>query len=102
MVVGEIGNELEIPSSTLSHHLEKLKIEDLGRALMALTGRRPAEIFFSAKFSLPRKKLHFRARSLWTNPGNRATSGAPTAPACHKFKPKNQTDDIFVALVPRP
>jgi hypothetical protein len=73
-----------------------------GMALMALTGRRPAEIFFSAKFSLPRKKLHFRARSLWTNPGNRATSGAPTAPACHKFKPKNQTDDIFVALVPRP
>ena len=31
MVVGEIGNELEIPSSTLSHHLEKLKIEDLVR-----------------------------------------------------------------------
>ena len=25
MVVGEIGSELEIPSSTLSHHLEKLK-----------------------------------------------------------------------------
>src|ERR1700704_6122855 len=29
MVVGEIGSELEIPSSTLSHHLEKLKHEDL-------------------------------------------------------------------------
>jgi ArsR family transcriptional regulator len=29
LVVGEIGNELEIPSSTLSHHLEKLKSEDL-------------------------------------------------------------------------
>ncbi|MBV8212741.1 MAG: helix-turn-helix transcriptional regulator [Verrucomicrobia bacterium] len=29
MVVGDIGNELEIPSSTLSHHLEKLKNEDL-------------------------------------------------------------------------
>jgi ArsR family transcriptional regulator, arsenate/arsenite/antimonite-responsive transcriptional repressor len=29
MIVGEIGNELEIPSSTLSHHLEKLKNEDL-------------------------------------------------------------------------
>jgi ArsR family transcriptional regulator len=29
MVVGEIGGELEIPSSTLSHHLEKLKNEDL-------------------------------------------------------------------------
>ena len=29
MVVGEIGSELEIPSSTLSHHLEKLKNENL-------------------------------------------------------------------------
>jgi ArsR family transcriptional regulator len=29
LVAGEIGNELEIPSSTLSHHLEKLKNEDL-------------------------------------------------------------------------
>jgi|ERR1035437_2470514 DNA-binding transcriptional ArsR family regulator len=29
LVVGEIGSELEIPSSTLSHHLEKLKHEDL-------------------------------------------------------------------------
>jgi ArsR family transcriptional regulator len=29
LVVGEIGNELQIPSSTLSHHLEKLKNEDL-------------------------------------------------------------------------
>jgi DNA-binding transcriptional ArsR family regulator len=31
MVAGEIGSELEIPSSTLSHHLEKLKHEDLVR-----------------------------------------------------------------------
>jgi len=29
MVVGEIQNELGIVASTLSHHLEKLKIEDL-------------------------------------------------------------------------
>ena len=29
LVAGEIGNELEIPGSTLSHHLEKLKNEDL-------------------------------------------------------------------------
>jgi ArsR family transcriptional regulator, arsenate/arsenite/antimonite-responsive transcriptional repressor len=32
LVVGDIGNELDIPSSTLSHHLEKLKNEDLVRA----------------------------------------------------------------------
>jgi DNA-binding transcriptional ArsR family regulator len=29
IVVGEIGAELQIPNSTLSHHLEKLKNEDL-------------------------------------------------------------------------
>src|SRR6516225_6520908 len=29
LVVGEIGSELSIPASTLSHHLEKLKNEDL-------------------------------------------------------------------------
>jgi DNA-binding transcriptional ArsR family regulator len=29
MVVNEIGTELNIPASTLSHHLEKLKNEDL-------------------------------------------------------------------------
>ena len=31
MIVGDIGNELGIPSSTLSHHLEKLKHEELVR-----------------------------------------------------------------------
>ena len=31
MVVGEIGTQLDIPSSTLSHHLERLKNEDLVR-----------------------------------------------------------------------
>ena len=30
-----------------------------GMALMALTGRRPGEIFFSASFSLPKDKLQF-------------------------------------------
>jgi ArsR family transcriptional regulator, arsenate/arsenite/antimonite-responsive transcriptional repressor len=29
LVVGEIGSELGLPASTLSHHLEKLKNEDL-------------------------------------------------------------------------
>ena len=31
LVVGDIGAELEIPSSTLSHHLEKLKNQELVR-----------------------------------------------------------------------
>ena len=30
MVVGDIATELDVPASTLSHHLEKLKNEDLG------------------------------------------------------------------------
>jgi DNA-binding transcriptional ArsR family regulator len=29
MVVGEIQSELDVPASTLSHHLEKLRNEDL-------------------------------------------------------------------------
>ena len=29
LVAGEIGEELDIPNSTLSHHLDKLKNEDL-------------------------------------------------------------------------
>lgn len=29
MIVGEIQSELEIPASTLSHHLDKLRNEDL-------------------------------------------------------------------------
>jgi ArsR family transcriptional regulator len=29
LIVGDIGTELAIPNSTLSHHLEKLKNEDL-------------------------------------------------------------------------
>jgi DNA-binding transcriptional ArsR family regulator len=31
LVVGDIQQELEIPSSTLSHHLDKLRSEDLVR-----------------------------------------------------------------------
>jgi ArsR family transcriptional regulator len=31
LVVGEIHDEIEIPNSTLSHHLDKLKNEDLVR-----------------------------------------------------------------------
>ena len=32
LVAGDIGMKLEIPASTLSHHLEKLKNEDLVQA----------------------------------------------------------------------
>ena len=128
---------------------------------MALTGRRPAEIFFSASFSLPKKKLPYPAllfdgqlktrklevelpipvladpkkliqaldqlRSLKSFPSPEAvnTTTGPQLPkyvsaafgsldlpwkpghfrsaygaiCCHKFKPKNQTDDIFLAQI---
>src|ERR1700676_4085228 len=32
MIVSDIGSELGIPASTLSHHLEKLRNEGLGKA----------------------------------------------------------------------
>jgi hypothetical protein len=100
-----------------------------GMALMALTGRRPAEIFFSASFSLPKKKFPFPAlifsgfpspdavntttspqlpklstsptpSTLWTNPGNQATCEAPTPlSAATALKPKNMTEDIFIAEI---
>jgi Telomere resolvase len=132
---------------------------------MALTGRRPAEIFFSASFSLPREKLPYPAvifdgqlktrqapgtsfepylipvladpkkiiqaldtlRDLKNFPSPAAvnTTTVPQLPkyvsaafgsldlpwkpghlrsaygviCCHRFKPKNQTDDIFLAQI---
>jgi Telomere resolvase len=48
-----IQTALDLLSS--DRYLEK------GMGLMALTGRRPAEIFFSASFSLPKKKLPYPA-----------------------------------------
>jgi hypothetical protein len=132
---------------------------------MALTGRRPAEIFFSASFGLPRQKLPYpallfdgqlktrqapgissepylipaladprklvqaldRLRSLMSFSSIKAvnTTTGPKLPkyvsaafgsldlpwkpghlrnaygavCCHKFKPKNQTDDIFLAQI---
>jgi ArsR family transcriptional regulator len=54
MIVGDIGHELEIPSSTLSHHLEKLKNEDL------VTVRREGTfLWYSAKTSALRELLGF-------------------------------------------
>jgi hypothetical protein len=36
--------------------------------------------------------------ALWTNPGNQATC-TYAAICCHLFKPRNQTDDIFLAQI---
>src|SRR5215813_13651398 len=46
MVVGEVGEELGIPSSTLSHHLEKLKNEDLVHVRPTRKPSRSFSVFF--------------------------------------------------------
>ena len=54
MVVGDIQSELEIPNSTLSHHLEKLKAEGL------VTVRRDGTyLWYSAKTEALRDLLGF-------------------------------------------
>ena len=54
LVVGEIGSELEIPSSTLSHHLEKLKNEDLVKVR-----REGAFLWYSANTEVLQELLGF-------------------------------------------
>jgi ArsR family transcriptional regulator, arsenate/arsenite/antimonite-responsive transcriptional repressor len=54
LVVGEIGSELEISSSTLSHHLEKLKHEDLVRVR-----REGTFLWYSANTEALQKLLGF-------------------------------------------
>ena len=52
------------PEAFIHKALELLASEryfEKGMGLMALTGRRPAEIFYSASFSLPKKKLPYPA-----------------------------------------
>jgi hypothetical protein len=89
-----------------------------GMGLMALTGRRPAEIFFSASFSLPQLKSFPSPEAVNTTTGPQlpkyvsAAFGSLDLPwkpghlrsaygaiCCHKFKPKNITDDIFLAQI---
>jgi ArsR family transcriptional regulator len=54
MVVGEIGEELGIPPSTLSHHLEKLKNEDLVKVR-----RDGTYLWYSANTEVLQKLLGF-------------------------------------------
>jgi ArsR family transcriptional regulator, arsenate/arsenite/antimonite-responsive transcriptional repressor len=54
MFVGEIGEELGIPSSTLSHHLEKLKNEDL-----VLVRREGTYLWYSANTVVLQELLGF-------------------------------------------
>ena len=54
LVVGDIQEELNIPNSTLSHHLDKLKSEDLVRVQRESTFLR-----YSANADALRKLLQF-------------------------------------------
>jgi len=54
MVVSDIGSELSIPASTLSHHLEKLKNEDLVRVK-----REGTYLWYSANTKILQELLGF-------------------------------------------
>lgn len=54
LVVGDIGTELGIPASTLSHHLEKLKNEDL-----VDVRRQGTFLWYSAKTEALKELLSF-------------------------------------------
>jgi ArsR family transcriptional regulator, arsenate/arsenite/antimonite-responsive transcriptional repressor len=54
LIVGQIGQELDIPSSTLSHHLEKLKNEDLVKV-----ERKGTFLWYSANTEALREVLGF-------------------------------------------
>ena len=54
MVVGDIGCELSIPASTLSHHLEKLKNEELVNVR-----RKGTYLWYSANVERLRELLGF-------------------------------------------
>ena len=54
LVVGDIGDELAIPSSTLSHHLEKLKNQEL-----VLVRREGTFLWYSANTEALQELLGF-------------------------------------------
>src|SRR5271169_3244923 len=54
LVVGELQSELEIPSSTLSHHLDKLRNEDL-----VLVRRESTFLRYTANTEALQQVLHF-------------------------------------------
>ena len=70
MVVGEIQSELGISASTLSHHLDKLKNEDLVRA-----SREGTFLRYTANTDALRELLNFLYSECCTR--NKATGEAP-------------------------
>jgi ArsR family transcriptional regulator, arsenate/arsenite/antimonite-responsive transcriptional repressor len=75
MVVGEIGSELEIPSSTLSHHLEKLKNEGLVKVQ-----REGTFLWYSANTAALQELLGFLYAECCTR--NKAIKPETIVPVC--------------------
>ena len=80
LVVGDIGGELEIPSSTLSHHLEKLKNEGLVKV------RRDGTFLWYSADTPPPKRPHRWRRSSCSSTSRASpplcTSASPIDPTC--------------------
>jgi ArsR family transcriptional regulator len=87
LVVGDIQNELEIPASTLSHHLDKLKNEELVRVR-----REGTFLWYSANLEALQEVMNFLyaeccTRNKAIDPGELVAIGA--APKCGPQR-KNQ------------
>ncbi|HEV2350347.1 MAG TPA: metalloregulator ArsR/SmtB family transcription factor [Terriglobia bacterium] len=79
LVVGEIQDELEIPASTLSHHLEKLKNEGLVRVR-----REGTFLWYTANTEALQELMDFLyaeccTRSKAVEPGELVSLGATTS-----------------------
>ncbi len=75
MVAGDIGAQLDIPASTLSHHLDKLKNEDLVKAR-----RESTHLWYSANTEALQELLGFLYAECCTR--NRAIEPKAILRAC--------------------
>lgn len=76
MVAGDIGNNLDIPASTLSHHLDKLKNEDLINVR-----RESTYLWYSANAGVLEQLLGFLYAECCTR--NKAIEPQAVVRACH-------------------
>jgi len=76
MVVGDIGNDLGIAASTLSHHLEKLKNEDLVKVR-----REGTYLWYSANADALQELLGFLYAECCTR--NKAVEPRAVVRLCH-------------------
>jgi len=75
MIAGDVGAELDIPASTLSHHLDKLKNEDLVRVR-----REGTFLWYSANADALQELLGFLYAECCTR--NKAVEPQAIVPLC--------------------